>query len=333
MGRLPLHRVPRRRRDRARQPQRAAAHPVLPRAGRSAAAQPARARAWSTARSSSPTEHGLDFDALQLRIHPPESGSKLARRDPGAASWPSTCSPSATTTCVQHPFGGRGASASSARCAGAAPPRPPHPGHRATATIAADWFERFEGAGLDGVIAKPLDGAVRARTSAPWSRSSTSARPTAWSPGSACTRTATASGRCCSACTTTTGDAAPRRRGHAASRRPLRRELVDGAGSRTGRTRSTATRGGSGPTPQATARRGRPDAGRAEPLERQEGPVAGSRCGSSWSPRSPTSSSRATASATRPGSSAGGPTGTPRSCTYDQLEAPVPHELAEIFGL
>jgi ATP-dependent DNA ligase len=23
----------------------------------------------------------------------------------------------------------------------------------------------------------------------------------------------------------------------------------------------------------------------------------------------------------------------PRSCTYDQLEAPVPHELAEIFGL
>ena len=23
----------------------------------------------------------------------------------------------------------------------------------------------------------------------------------------------------------------------------------------------------------------------------------------------------------------------PSSCTYDQLEAPVPHELAEIFGL
>ena len=38
MGRLPLHRVPRRRRDRARQPQRAAAHPLLPRAARAAGA-------------------------------------------------------------------------------------------------------------------------------------------------------------------------------------------------------------------------------------------------------------------------------------------------------
>ena len=40
----------------------------------------------------------------------------------------------------------------------AKPPDPPHARRPPTATVAADWFERFEGAGLDGVIAKPLDG-------------------------------------------------------------------------------------------------------------------------------------------------------------------------------
>ena len=39
VGRLPLHRVPRRRRDRAGQPQRAPVHPLLPRAARAAAAR------------------------------------------------------------------------------------------------------------------------------------------------------------------------------------------------------------------------------------------------------------------------------------------------------
>ena len=29
--------------------------------------------------------------------------------------------------------------------------------------VAADWFNRFEGAGLDGVMAKPLDGTLRAQ--------------------------------------------------------------------------------------------------------------------------------------------------------------------------
>ena len=43
VGRVPLHRVPRRRRDRARLAQRPAAHPLLPRAGRAAAGRAARA--------------------------------------------------------------------------------------------------------------------------------------------------------------------------------------------------------------------------------------------------------------------------------------------------
>ena len=46
-----------------------------------------------------------------------------------------------------------------------------------------DWFHRFEGAGLDGVIAKHESTTVPARASARWSRSSTRAPPTAWSAG------------------------------------------------------------------------------------------------------------------------------------------------------
>ena len=74
-------------------------------------------------------------------------------------------------------------------------------------------------------------------------------------------------------------------------------------------------------------------AGRAEPVERRARTSAGSRCASSSSPRSPTSTCRATASATPPASSAGAPTATPASCTYEQLEVPVPMELQEIFGV
>ena len=51
VGRLPLHRVPRRRRRRDRQPQREAAHPLLPRARRPAARRTCPSGASSTARS------------------------------------------------------------------------------------------------------------------------------------------------------------------------------------------------------------------------------------------------------------------------------------------
>ena len=87
----------------------------------------------------------------------------------------------------------------------------------------------------------------------------------------------------------------------------------------------------------ATARAGRgsvraADARRPEPLEPRQGPRPGSRCASSGSPRSPTTTSRAIASATPPGSSAGAPTAAPADCRYDQLEATPPYELADIFG-
>ncbi len=59
-------------------------------------------------------------------------------------------------------------SARAARAAareGATPPLYLTPATRDRDT-AADWFDRFEGAGFDGVVAKPLDGRVPARASA-----------------------------------------------------------------------------------------------------------------------------------------------------------------------
>ena len=107
VGRLPLHRVPRRRRGRARLPQRAAADPLLPRDRRGRAGSAARPSASSTARSSSRGDGGLDFESLQLRLHPAESRVRKLppRRRPSSS--PSTCSPSATTTSTRHPFAER----------------------------------------------------------------------------------------------------------------------------------------------------------------------------------------------------------------------------------
>ena len=156
VGRLPLHRVPRRRRHRAGQPQRAAVHPLLPRAARPAAGVAARTAASSTARSSSPTA-----TAAASTSTPCCSASTRPSR--ACAGWrprrrrrssPSTCSPSATTCCST----GRCRSAAT-RCCGRSAPEPPV--HLTPAStdpaVAAEWFGRFEGAGLDGVVAKRLD--------------------------------------------------------------------------------------------------------------------------------------------------------------------------------
>ena len=78
----------------------------------------------------------------------------LAEETPAASS-PSTCSPRATTTCRELPFAERRARLEAVlggdrrRCTSRRrPPTPRSP---------RDWFGRFEGAGLDGVVAKPLD--------------------------------------------------------------------------------------------------------------------------------------------------------------------------------
>jgi hypothetical protein len=79
VGRLPRHRLPRRRRRVHPEPRPAAARPLLPRAARRAARAAARAAAWSTARSSSPTPG----PRLRRAAAAPPPG-RVARREAGA---------------------------------------------------------------------------------------------------------------------------------------------------------------------------------------------------------------------------------------------------------
>ena len=102
---------------------------------------------------------------------------------------------------------------------------------------------------------------------------------------------------------------------------------------RSGRARSTGTRGPSGPSGRAPAPTG-PASGSRAPA--RAGTAArtcpGSRCAASASPRSATTTSRATASATRPRSSAGARTRRPPTAATTSWRPPSPFELARIFG-
>ena len=102
------------------------------------------------------TPHGLDFDALQLRLHPAASrAAKLSKE-----------SPSSFVAFDLLATGGRDvrdAPQAERRLlleqllAQVEPPIHLTPLTR-DAALAAEWLSRFEGAGLDGVIAKPADG-------------------------------------------------------------------------------------------------------------------------------------------------------------------------------
>jgi ATP-dependent DNA ligase len=99
---------------------------------------------------------GLDFDALQLRIHPAASRVKmLAQQTPASVVFfDLLCE--ADEDLRNQPFSERRARLEK-MLAKAKPPIHLTPATREHA-IAADWFGRFEGAGLDGVVAKPLNG-------------------------------------------------------------------------------------------------------------------------------------------------------------------------------
>jgi ATP-dependent DNA ligase len=102
------------------------------------------------------TEHGLDFDLLSLRIHPAASRiSKLAGEIP--ASFVAFDLLAVGDDDVRElPFGDRRKRLEKLLKTA----RPPIHITPATtdAEVAEQWFDRFEGAGLDGVVAKPLDG-------------------------------------------------------------------------------------------------------------------------------------------------------------------------------
>jgi ATP-dependent DNA ligase len=101
------------------------------------------------------TAKGLDFDALQLRLHPAESRvAKLARETPAAFvafdllaadGQELLATPQAERRKRLEKLLGK-----------AKPPLFVTPVTQDRA-LALDWLTRFEGAGLDGVIAKPVD--------------------------------------------------------------------------------------------------------------------------------------------------------------------------------
>lgn len=98
----------------------------------------------------------LDFDALQLRIHPAESRVKLLAQEIPASIVLFDLLCEGDHDLQAMPFQKRRLKLESLLST-ATPPL-----HLTPATndlsLAADWFRRFEGAGLDGVIAKPISG-------------------------------------------------------------------------------------------------------------------------------------------------------------------------------
>jgi ATP-dependent DNA ligase len=102
------------------------------------------------------TDRGLDFDALQLRLHPAASRvARLAKETPAAfvafdvlAADGKDVRDSPQNERREH---------LERLLIGAAPPIHLTPMTR-NLEQATEWLSRFEGAGLDGVIAKPVDG-------------------------------------------------------------------------------------------------------------------------------------------------------------------------------
>lgn len=98
----------------------------------------------------------LDFDALQLRIHPAASRVRLlAQQTPvSIVFFDLLCE--GERDLREEPFERRRAQLESLLASAAAPL------HLTPATrdrqVALDWFRRFEGAGFDGVVAKPAGG-------------------------------------------------------------------------------------------------------------------------------------------------------------------------------
>jgi ATP-dependent DNA ligase len=102
------------------------------------------------------TTHGLDFDLLQLRLHPAASRvAKLARETP-ASFVAFDLLAFGDRDLREAPLKERRALLEKA-LAHVEPPIHVTPMTRDRA-VASEWLSRFEGAGLDGVIVKPEDG-------------------------------------------------------------------------------------------------------------------------------------------------------------------------------
>ncbi|HUJ50317.1 MAG TPA: ATP-dependent DNA ligase, partial [Bryobacteraceae bacterium] len=96
----------------------------------------------------------LDFDALQLRLHPAASRVKLLSQQTPASIVFFDLLSEDDRDLRGEPFGQR-RRALEAILSSAAAPIHLTPATKDT-SVAQDWFARFEGAGLDGVMAKPI---------------------------------------------------------------------------------------------------------------------------------------------------------------------------------
>ncbi|HUR23097.1 MAG TPA: ATP-dependent DNA ligase [Acidimicrobiales bacterium] len=97
---------------------------------------------------------GLEFEALLQRIHPAASRINMLAETTPASFVAFDLLALGNEDLRQRPFGERRALLEQALAA-ATPPVHLTPA-TGDPTVATDWFNRFEGAGLDGVVAKPL---------------------------------------------------------------------------------------------------------------------------------------------------------------------------------
>src|SRR5579863_8729421 len=98
----------------------------------------------------------LDFEALQLRLHPAATRVKLLSQQIPASIVFFDLLSEGDRDLRGEPFQKRRHELE-ALLSSAAPPVHLTPATRES-SVASDWFRRFEGAGLDGVIAKPISG-------------------------------------------------------------------------------------------------------------------------------------------------------------------------------
>ncbi len=282
---------------------------------------------------------GLDFWALQQRIHPAASRVRmLAERTPASfVAFDLLALGDDDLTRPAVPGAAHRAGAGAGR--GRAPPV-----HLTPITqdvdVAQRWFELFEGAGLDGLIAKSGDVTYQPnkRVMAKVKHVRTADCVVAGYRVHRSTREAVGSlllglyddgeepgipdefrGG------TRRADAGVGGRGggvpHGRPPPAVRRAATPGHGLRA----PPVALGG-----RSVHRTWRP--GRGHPLERAPGHVVRARCGPSGWSRSATTTWRGSGSATPPSSCAGDPIASPATCGYEQLDRPVRYDLDAVLA-
>ena len=277
---------------------------LLPGAARPPARRAPRRGAWSTARSSSPARAGSTSTPSRCGSTRRIAGADAGRREPGDLHRLRPAGGGRRRTSASSP------SRSAARRLGAAlipnPQVAPDPAdHRSRGgghLVRTVRGGRLRRGGRQAARPRHTGAAIAAG-----SRSSISAPSTAWSGGTGRTSRSRRWHPSCSACTTPTGSSTTSARTSsfsAAERRDLLARL---------RPLEGGTSFGAGRTP-----------GRAVAMDEGDATPTGWPCAPSWSARSHSTTSRATASATPPASCAGAPTRPPASAGTTSCCRPTP---------